>query len=483
MKHADADVIIVGCGPVGMMTALRCAQRGLSVIALDRTAEIYPLPRAIGMDEEIQDLFARAGLIEQLRMYSTPLPGADFVDADGHRVVGLDIPPGTVGPLGHPPTVMFDQPSVERFLRQAVTDAGVDVRLEVEVVGITHQHDEGVRVELADGTALEGRWVVGADGASSTVRGLLDIALIDLEFDQDWLVVDATLLDPDLPLPRLARQHCDPARVVTFVPGHDTRRRWEFQLKPGETREQVVEPGFLRTLLDPWGRPDQLQVDRVAVYRFHGVVAERFHRAPSGTDSSGWGNVFLAGDAAHQMPPFNGQGMCSGMRDAENLAWKLAAVANGHVPPSLLDTYDEERRPHAAQQVAQSVDAGKLIDAIAADSERGLDAGYGRRKFPPLEHGLIEPRHRMVGLPLRSPADESFTVGDGWTLVHGPEANRDIPAALANLDAAVHRVDASAYGDAIAADDTIVVRPDRIVAAVTKDLASLAFLRRVHVPR
>ena len=461
MEH-DADVVIVGCGPVGVMAALRCSQRGLRVIALDNETEVYPLPRAIGMDDEIQDLFARAGLIESLRDHSTPGRGGDFVDASGERVVGVDVSPDFVGVLGHPPMIMFDQPSVETFLRDAAVDAGVDLRLGVRATGLA-ANDLGVTLELGDGTSLHSRWLIGADGAKSTVRDLIGVSLIDQEFDQNWLVVDTTLLDPDLALPPLARQHCDPKRVVTFVPGHGTRRRWEFQLKPEETRDQALEPGFLDALLANWGRPDQLQIDRVAAYRFHGVVADRFSNGP----------VFLAGDAAHQMPPFNGQGMCSGMRDAENLAWKLAAVAHGSAGPQLLDTYDEERRPHAARQVAQSVDAGKLIDAIAHDGERALESGYGRRKFPRLEHGVVESGdHRLIGLPLPAPADGSFTIGTSWTVLTGPDATTELPELWTALGAEAHPIAASAFGDTFDRTTTVIVRPDRIVAAVTTDMSA-----------
>lgn len=473
MDH-DADVVVVGCGPVGVMAALRCAQRGLRVIAIDRETQVYPFPRAIGMDDEIQDLFARAGLIEPLREHSTPGRGVDYIDESGERVVAIEVPPGFVGVLGHPPMTMFDQPSVEAFLRQAAINAGVELRLGIHATGLVAT-DQDVTLELGDGSSLRSRWLIGADGATSTVRDLIGVSLIDQEFDQDWLVVDTTLLDPELTLPPLARQHCHPERVVTFVPGHGTRRRWEFQLKSHETREQAIEPGFLDALLREWARPDQLQVDRFAAYRFHGVVAERFSS----------GGVFLVGDAAHQMPPFNGQGMCSGMRDAENLAWKFAAVNHGVATPHLLATYDAERRPHATKQVAHSIDAGKLIDSIACDGERALDSGYGRRKFPRLGHGVLElGDHRLVGLPMPAPSDDSFTVGNGWTLLTGPDSPTDVPDMWTALGAIVCPISSTAFDDTFDPAATVIVRPDRIVAAVTTDLAATTeILSRVMATR
>ena len=327
-QHHDADVVVVGCGPVGVMASLRLAQRGLRVIAVDKTPDIYPLPRAIGMDDEIQRVFQNAGLIEQLRRHSTPLAGADFVDAAGARVVGYDLPDGALGACGHPPMTMFNQPAVETFLRDAAGDAGVDFRFGYEAVGVASGRTATVQLQSGDGhSELRSSWLLGADGASSTIRKLCGLRLEDQGFDQPWLVVDVTVLDPDVPLPRVARQHCDPDRIVTFVPGPDRHRRWEFRLHDHETREQALEPAFIAALLAPWGGVDQLRVDRAAVYRFHATVIDHFRH----------GSVFMAGDAAHQMPPFNGQGMCTGIRDVENLAWKLAAVWAGHAGDRLLD--------------------------------------------------------------------------------------------------------------------------------------------------
>lgn len=457
----DADVIVVGCGPVGVMTALRCAQRGVRVLALDQTPDIYPLPRAIGMDDEIQRLFSDAGLGAELRACSTPLHGAEFLNAAGERVVGFELPNGTVGPLGHPPVVMFDQPQLEASLRDGAAGAGVELRYGLEAVGVDDGPADHLSLEVRAGDraeTLRARWLVGADGARSTIRGLLDIALEDQGFDQPWLVVDTTLLDPDLPLSTLATQYCEPSRVVTFVPGHDTRRRWEFRLDDSEQPDDVVDPDFIAGLLSRWGTTEQLRIDRAAYYRFHATVAETFR----------CGRVFLAGDAAHQMPPFNGQGMCTGMRDAENLSWKLAAVMDGHGGDPLLDSYDQERRPHAAGQVAHSADAGRLIDAIAAGDADQLDAGYGGgRPFPHLESGLVTGDHPAVGRPLPDPG---VPLAQGWLVLHALPVPPDLGGLWSRISATPVAVDPSVQG----AGSFTVVRPDRLVAAVTDDLTVLA---------
>ena len=450
----DADLVVVGCGPVGLMAAIRATQHGLSVIAVDRLTDVYPLPRAIGMDDEIQRLFATAGMLDGLRGCSTPMPGAEFQDRNGTRVIGYDIPPGLVGPNGHPPVVAFDQPSLERLMRTRARDVGVNVRLGTEVTGLT---DTTVHTDAGD---ITGRWVLGADGASSFVRKHLGIALEDQGFDESWTVTDTTLLDPDLPLPRNCIQHCDPARVVTFVPGHGTRRRWEFQLLPGETHDEMGSHERVAELLTRWGTPAELQIDRVAVYRFHATVAERFRA----------GSVFIAGDSAHQMPPFNGQGMCSGMRDADNLAWKLAAVAAERADETLLDTYDLERRPHARGQVEHSADAGRLINAIARGGEAALESGYGGgRSFPHLEAGCVTGDHPRVGHPFPQPIVDGVgfdhLLGDGWAAVTTADTEPDLPAGVRRVVA-----DPAHFPGLVEPGVAVLVRPDRYVAAVTDDL-------------
>jgi 3-(3-hydroxy-phenyl)propionate hydroxylase len=473
----DADVLVVGCGPVGVMAALRCAQRGLQVIAIDRSIEVYPLPRAIGMDDEIQELMARAGLIDEFRTYSKPMPGGEFTDGDGNRIVGIELPDGTVGALGHPPIVAFDQPSLERSLRRAAVEAGVDMRLGLDayaIVNLGPAAGDGIRVRVGDDDGesdLTARWLVAADGAKSTIRSLRGISMVDQGFDQTWLVVDTTLLDPDLDLPRLARQQCGADRVCTLVPGPGRHRRWEFQLRHDEHRDDVLEPDAIAAFLAPWGTPEQLHVDRSAVYRFHATVAETFRDGP----------VFLAGDAAHQMPPFNGQGMCTGMRDVENLSWKLAAVAHGNCGDGLLDTYDEERRPHATEQVAHSVDSGLLMQAIAQDGEAALETGYGQRPFPKLTGSTFVDGHDLVGTVLPAILDSLFSTSTGWRVL-----SCDVdpaPRLWSDLDATVVNVAEDDVSGLLESGGALLVRPDRYVASLSNDalLATQQITTALHL--
>ncbi|MFW2335465.1 FAD-dependent oxidoreductase, partial [Ilumatobacter sp.] len=241
----DVDVVVVGGGPVGVTTALLLAQRGFRVRVLERSTEVYDLPRAIGMDDEIQRVFQGAGLIDGLREITTPMVGAEFVRPDGRRIVGVEMPPGADWPLGHHPTVAYYQPMLEAFLRDAALAAGVELWLGHDAGPVDHAADAvEISSTTADGTvtAHRARWLVAADGAASPIRKQLGVAYVDQGFDQDWLVLDVELTRDVPTLPRWVQQICDPARPVTFVTGHADYRRWEFQLLPSETRDEMVRP-------------------------------------------------------------------------------------------------------------------------------------------------------------------------------------------------------------------------------------------------
>ena len=460
------DVLVVGGGPVGITTGLLLAQRGFGVRVLERAIEVYDLPRAIVMDDEIQRVFQNAGLADGLRAITTPLAGAEFVTLDGERIIGVEMPRGVEYPLGHPPSVTYYQPELETFLRTAAVEAGVDLRLGVEVTAIS-QTDDGVTVHADDGDHTAA-WLVAADGASSPIRKQLGLSFVDQGFDQDWLVLDVRLKRPVPTLSRFVQQICDPARPTTYVVGHDDYRRWEFQLQPGESREEMATDERVWQLLEPWLTPGDADLVRAVVYRFHATVA----------DGMRVGRVFLAGDAAHQMPPFLGQGLCSGVRDAANLAWKLRMVADGVTDDRLLDTYGDERLPHAAGVVAHAVDTGRLIDELSgrADATTGLDAAYGGgRPFPTIDHGIRVGDHPAVGRQLPQPTidghllDESL--GDGFAIV--TDDRTTTAGALGDL-ARVVLVPRGTMPMALPPGGAVVVRPDRYVAAVTHDAGEFA---------
>ena len=472
MEHVD--VLVIGGGPVGITTALLMARRGLSVRVLERAGEIYDLPRAIVMDDEIQRVFQNVGLQEQLREITTPLQGAEFVRPTGERIIGLETPENPVWPLGHHPTVTYYQPELEAFLRGAAVKAGAELFLEVDVTQVRQVGGPQavVHAHAIDTDGIEQHhtadWLIAADGAASPIRKGLGVAFIDQGFDQGWLVVDIELTRPVASLSRFVQQICDPTRPTTYVIGHADYRRWEFQLQPGETATEMVDPDRVWELLRPWLTPDDARLVRAVVYRFHATVTERMR-----VD-----RIFLAGDAAHQMPPFLGQGLCSGIRDASNLAWKLALVTEGRAGDSLLDTYGEERLPHAAGVVAHAVDVGRLIDQLSGREPQvlGLDAAYGGgREFPHLEHGLLSGDHPAVGRQLRQPVVQGQLLdaflGAGFTLLM--RAGTSVPADLADrwarVGASTVYLPSGVLDNLVPQDGVVVVRPDRYVAAVATD--------------
>lgn len=385
----EFDVIIVGYGPVGVLAATALAQRGWAVAAIDRMTDVYPLPRAVNFDGEIMRVFQEIGLADTLPEQTEQTLGAEFVDAQRKRINGFDIPPGTVGAHNWPDGNFFHQPTFERTLRaKAADNANVTTFLGYEAAAPQQDSDTvSVKITAGDGgdeITLTAPYLLAADGASSPIRKARDINFNSLGYDCDWLVVDV-ILDKDVNLPPIPQQICDPARVHTFVPIVGNRRRWEFRLNEGETREEMLEEHKIYELLDPWLKRDEATIERAAVYQFHAATAAKWRD----------GRIFLMGDAAHQTPPFLGQGMCAGMRDAANLVWKLDLLKQGLVPESILDTYQEERDPHAHDLVDHAVAIGKLMDSLADAQLTGnwpenMDAIYGgSRGFPRLHSGVL----------------------------------------------------------------------------------------------
>jgi 3-(3-hydroxy-phenyl)propionate hydroxylase len=365
-----SDVAIVGCGPVGALLANLLGQAGLSVDIYDREREVYALPRAVHFDGEVMRIFQAAGLADRIAAATRPSPyGARYEDASGRTLLvrrGTDGP----GPQGWSGSWYFHQPILEAILREGLARfPNVRVHLGHEVGSIDD---------------LDARYVVGCDGARSLVRRAIGGRQIDLGLHQPWLVVDL-LADPESPrtraLPLHSLQFCDPARPMTLVNVNGRRRRWEIMLMPGDDPERLTDPDIFWPMIARWLGPDDAQIERSAVYTFHSVVQEGWRR----------GRLLLAGDSCHQTPPFLGQGMCAGMRDAANLAWKLAAVLQDGAPDGLLDTYESERRPHVTEFIELAVRLGAVIQAtdpaIVAERNRRFAAGTEIFDFPQAQLG------------------------------------------------------------------------------------------------
>ena len=347
---------MVGAGPVGCTAALLLADVGEPVTLLERHTRPHLLPRAVHLDDEVARILCQIGISDGFLSRSRPCSGLRLLDA-GHRVMAEFRREHEAGVHGFPQANMFHQPDLEQLMLARVEQHPlIDFRRGADVCGLEDLPGAAqvqVRARFTGDQApqrLTGTFVLGCDGATSTIRELMAVPMEDLGFTERWLVVD---IRADIPLDTWdgVEQICDPARAATFMQVTGDRYRWEFQLREGEDEADLITPQALGRLLRPWtGRGDLagLEIIRSATYTFRARLAARFQA----------GRVFLLGDAAHLTPPFIGQGLAAGLRDADNLAWKIAHVAAGLAGEDLLTSYDSERRPHARAMIKKAVRVG-----------------------------------------------------------------------------------------------------------------------------
>jgi 3-(3-hydroxy-phenyl)propionate hydroxylase len=509
---AGFDVVVVGFGPSGAVAAALLGQAGIRTLVIDRAHEVYARPRAIALDHEIMRVFQQLGLAGEIGQFCQPFTPSEYFGVDGQLIKRL----ATVAPpypLGYTPSMVFTQPPVEKILREHVAGLpSVTVALGQRFVALTEDAD-CVLLDIADEAGVtrrvSARYVIGCDGASSSVREAAGIVLEDLEFDEPWLVIDVLVNDKGLAkLPVTSVQYCDPARPCTYVIGPDNHRRWEISLLPGEDPARMATDEGAWSMLRRWIGPEDGALWRQASYRFHALVARDWRK----------GRVFLAGDAAHQQPPFLGQGMCQGVRDVVNLCWKLRAVLAG-AADQLLDTDGPERAAHVRRLTGRIKDIGRIIcerDVAAARARDAhlLEAAGGVIKtvarqdiIPPLETGLLaNPGHSATGslFPQPKVRDGEREVlldelaGTGWRVVTSVPLAQIAPAVRAQAEALGMLVclppapaRAARSERAIETEETegvvtqwfarhgcsaAIVRPDHYVYGVAADGAQLAGL-------
>ncbi|ROO86816.1 3-(3-hydroxy-phenyl)propionate hydroxylase [Actinocorallia herbida] len=432
-------VLIVGAGPTGTACAILLARYGVPSLVVERHPEVYRLPRAVHLDDEVLRVLQALGVADAFTGISRPAPGMRLLDArlrpmaEFHR-------DRLVGEHGWPESNLFDQPDLELLLRAELAghpEARLLTGVEVEKI----EPGDAARPAVAvlrdvDGGAVrtvEAQAVLGCDGANSLVRATIGAEMRDLRFTEQWLVIDVRCAH------RLGEydgvdQICDPRRAATFMRIGAERYRWEFRMRDGETPEELTRPESLTRLLAPWTGDlpfAELEVIRSASYTFKARVADRWRA----------GRLFLLGDAAHLTPPFIGQGMCAGLRDAANLSWKLAAAGADPVAgDGLLDTYQSERAPHVTTVVKTAVSIG-----------RAMTGGQDKTAF--VRRALLGVLTRIAAVRHAMTKSVSPPLGRGPLVAGGRLAGTFLPQPSLTVDGAAHRLD-----DLLGTGFTVVTR-------------------------
>ncbi len=352
------DVAIIGYGPSGAVLANLLALQGHSVLVIDKEKELYPLPRAVHFDDEVMRIFQSIGIADALSEKIHINPGMRFIDE--HDRLLLDWPrPQHITDHGWHASYRLHQPDLEALLRNMLgRQQSARIVTNLIATSIEQQPDHNVISGICrkDGTSHRFRstFVIGCDGANSFVRQHMGVKMEDLGFAEDWLVIDLLLRQPRPELGDHTIQFCYPDRPMTYCRNPGLRRRWEFALKPDEDHKIICQPANIWALLSKWIDPQDAELERRQVYTFRSQIADNWRQ----------GNFFLVGDAAHLTPPFMGQGMCMGIRDAANLAWKLDAVLSGATDKTILDSYEQERKPHARAYIETAKHLGGLINSM-----------------------------------------------------------------------------------------------------------------------
>lgn len=478
----ECEVLICGFGPVGQLLALLLTDLGVDVIAVDEADEVYSLPRAAVIDDEVLRIFQAVGLDAAVLKDAQVQKSVSFVTNRGKK---YEVLRPASGDLGHPPLVSIHQPSMERTMVAAIDERGqADVRwgTRVESVDRAADHVDAYVRPSAGGpsTRIRSRFLVACDGGRSFVRRALQIPFGGSTYSQRWLVLDGLL---DKPLAKIQHPHFigDVKRPTVSLPMSHGRHRWEWMLHPGEDAAEFEANDRIRELAEPYLTDEQVEFERAVVYTFHVRRAERWRV----------GRVFLAGDSAHLTPPFAGQGFSSGARDAQNLAWKLAAVLRG-APTALLDSYEVERRPHVTSMQNLAVRWGGVVQTASPAVGRVRDGVLGllnrtgalsiiREQVKPLptygkgtfyERPARIPLNRVVGSLFPQPDRIDEILGNGWSVV-------------ARNDAAAQAWEARGVPSVTLADDPwlrghncewALLRPDKFVYALgaAKDISPTA---------
>ena len=359
------DVAIVGFGPTGGTLANLLALQGFSILIIEKEKSFYPLPRAVHFDDEIMRVFQTIGITDKFLKHTIINKGTKFVNSK-NRVV-LDWPrPRSVTENGWYPSYRFHQPDLERKLRRRLKDfKKVSIMQNTKVNSLKEEKNlvkmciENINNNKI--SEIRAKYIIGCDGARSTIRKQIKAKFQNLGFTQKWAVVDLILKKNKKELPDRTIQYSNSKRPATYCRNVGKRRRWEFAINNKESEKKVLSNSYIWNFLKPWLKPSEALMERKTIYTFQSAISKKWKK----------GRVFLAGDAAHLMPPFMGQGMCAGVRDASNLAWKIAYCLKNNHSEKLLNTYQSERYSNVIEYIKTTVKMGEFVNAVGTSNITG----------------------------------------------------------------------------------------------------------------
>ena len=478
----EYDIIIVGLGPTGGTLANLLALNDLSVLVLEKEASIYNLPRAVHFDDEIMRVFNTVGIRNKLSKKLIINKGTKFVDQNENLI--LDWPrPKVITENGFYPSYRFHQPDLERCLRSTLKKfKKVSIKQNANVEKITSKK-EFVEVSYMDTNSkkkyqLKAKYIVGCDGGRSFVRQHINSDMEDLGFKQKWVVIDVILKSLNNSLPDRTIQYCNSDRPATYCRNVGRRRRWEVALKDDENFKTFFEEKNLWNFLSQWIKKDEVVIERKAIYTFESAIAEKWKHE----------RIFLAGDAAHLTPPFMGQGMCAGIRDVSNLAWKLSSSCRFGHNENLLQSYQTERAPNVRDYINTTMKMGELLNAIgnANVSDTVFMQPDGSIKMdtikPSLGNGLgaKEDINKGKTFPLIKLEDGSYfdNLFQGNAILL---ADKEIIQKLKSININIPILSLTNFPELIKVlkkfkTKGLIIRPDRFILASTDEINGTKFL-------
>tara|TARA_B100000427_G_scaffold318141_1_gene314995 strand:+ start:1054 stop:2514 length:1461 start_codon:yes stop_codon:yes gene_type:complete len=354
----EYDVTIVGFGPVGGTLANLIALNGFSVLILEKEKSYYPLPRAVHFDDEIMRVFQTIGIAKDFLKYTIINKGTKFVNSKGKTI--LDWPrPRKVTDNGWYPSYRFNQPDLERQLRKKLKKYKKVKIIQSSQVNEINNFKNHVKITFENTSdkilkQVKSKYVVGCDGANSTTRKQIGTKMDNLGFTQRWAVVDLILKKNKNNLPDRTIQFSNPKQPATYCRNVGKRRRWEFAIRNKLNEKTILSDKYIWNFLSPWLNKNQAFLERKTIYTFVSAISRKWKK----------GRIFIAGDAAHLMPPFMGQGMCAGIRDISNLAWKITKCLRHKHDNKLLNTYQSERFSNVKEYIETTMRMGEFVNAV-----------------------------------------------------------------------------------------------------------------------